>query len=71
MTTIWLNYFLDESVNNLAKFGYILDVKVENKQKPFYILGYLLELIIKIWQFRIFLKNLANVGHLFHEKSFT
>jgi len=33
VTTIWLNYFLDESVNNLAKFGYILDVKVEKKKQ--------------------------------------
>jgi hypothetical protein len=62
MMTIWLNYFLDESVNNLAKFGYILDVKVENKQKPFYILGYLLELIIKIWQFGFIFEKSGECG---------
>jgi hypothetical protein len=41
------------SENNLAKFGYILDMKVGKKKKKrgsFYILGYLLELIIKNWQ---------------------
>jgi hypothetical protein len=34
--------------NNLAKFGYILDMKVGNKIKSesFSVLGYLLELII-------------------------
>jgi hypothetical protein len=39
--------------NNLAKFGYIIDVKVGEKQKTesFYVLGYLLELIIKTWEF--------------------
>jgi hypothetical protein len=44
--------------NNLAKFGYILDMKVGKKERkkrknPFDILGYLLELIIKIWQIEI------------------
>jgi hypothetical protein len=38
--------------NNLAKFGYKLDMKVE--KKSFYILGYLLELKIKIWRFGTF-----------------
>ncbi len=47
----------DHSENNLAKFGYIIDMKVskQNKnkknKKSFYILGYLLELIIQIWRF--------------------
>jgi hypothetical protein len=38
------------SENNLAKFGYILDMKVGGGvkiKKSLYILGYLLELIIK------------------------
>jgi hypothetical protein len=38
--------------NNLAKFCYILNMKLEKKIKKsgsFYILGYLLELIITIW----------------------
>ncbi len=36
--------------NNLAKFGYILNMKVEKqkKQESLYVLDYLLELIIKI-----------------------
>jgi hypothetical protein len=43
----------DHAENNLAIFGFILDVKV-GKKKPFYILDYqLLELIIKIWRFEI------------------
>jgi hypothetical protein len=43
------------SKNNLAEFGYILDMKVERKKESLYILGYLLELIIKIWQFGFFI----------------
>jgi hypothetical protein len=36
------------------------------KKKPFYILGYLLELIIKVWQLGIFFPhNLANFGSFF------
>jgi hypothetical protein len=30
-------------------FGYILDMKVKKEMESFYILGYLLKLIIKIW----------------------
>ncbi len=61
--------------NNLAKFGYILDTKVEKKRKKesFYVLGYLLELIIKkcddldLFLFKIW----QNLGYFFfHEKSF-
>jgi hypothetical protein len=41
----------DHSENYLAKFGYILDMKVvKKKRESFYILRCLLELIIKIWQ---------------------
>jgi hypothetical protein len=47
--------------NNLAKFGYILDMNAGQKPKSFYILGYLLELVIKIW--RIWAIS-------FHENSF-
>jgi hypothetical protein len=37
--------------------------------ESFYILGYLLELIIKIWRFeKKILQNLANLGQFFHEK---
>jgi len=44
-------------------------VKVEKKQKYFYILGYLLEINMKIWRFGFFfLRNLAILGHFFHEK---
>jgi len=55
------------SKNNLAKFGYILDMKVERKKESLYILGYLLELIIKIWQFGFFILDLTNLDHLLHE----
>jgi len=37
------------------------------KKDSFYILGYLLELIIKLWEFgKIVLQNLVNLGHLFY-----
>jgi hypothetical protein len=32
----------------------MLDMKVEKNQNPFYILGYLLEIIIKNWRFGIY-----------------
>jgi hypothetical protein len=37
--------------NNLAKFGYILDMKLGKKKILSIFLGYLLELIIKVWRF--------------------
>jgi hypothetical protein len=46
---LWRSQSSDHSQNNLAKFGYALDMKV-GKKESFYILGYLLELIIKIWK---------------------
>jgi hypothetical protein len=60
---------------NLAKFGYILDTKVEKKKpESFYVLGYLLELIIKkcdrdldLFLFKIW-RNLFGL-FFFHEKS--
>ncbi len=46
---LWCSQCDDHPENNLAKFGCILDMKFrKNKIKSFYILGYLLELIIKI-----------------------
>jgi hypothetical protein len=41
----------DHPLDDLARFGYRLDMKVEKTAESFYILGYLLELIIKIWRF--------------------
>jgi hypothetical protein len=41
-------------------------MKVEGKKKheSFYVIGYLIELVIKIWQFGFtFLQNLASLGH--------
>jgi hypothetical protein len=38
----------------LAKFGCIIDKKVEKKTVSFYILGYLLEIFIRVWQFGMF-----------------
>jgi hypothetical protein len=62
----------DHPKNNLAKYGYILDMKVGKKRgkkkfkKSFHILGYLLELIIQIWRFgKKDLQNLANLVLLF------
>ncbi len=40
--------------NYLAKFGYILDMKVKTITESFYILHYALELIIKIWRIGFF-----------------
>jgi len=44
----------------------------KKKKKSFYILGYQLELVIKIWRFETkILPNLANLGlFFFYEKSF-
>ncbi len=52
----------------MAAFGYILDTKVEKHTESFYILGYLKDIIITILGFGG--KNLANLGHFFHEKFF-
>jgi hypothetical protein len=41
-------------------------MKVEIKTVSFYILGYLLEVVIRLWLFG----NQANLGHFSHEKSF-
>jgi hypothetical protein len=46
----------DHSKNNLAKFGFIQDMKVgkkKRKKESLFILGYLLGLIIKLRQFEI------------------
>jgi hypothetical protein len=43
-----------QSENDLAKIGYILEMKVGEKQNPFMLFGYVLELIIKIWRFGIY-----------------
>jgi hypothetical protein len=41
------------------------------KTGSFYILGYLLEIIIKIWRSgNFFLRNLANLGYFYYGKSF-
>jgi hypothetical protein len=57
--------------DDLARFGYRLDMKVEKNSESFYILGYLLELIIKISLFEnFFLGDLAHLDHFFNGKSF-
>jgi hypothetical protein len=43
-----------QSGASLAKFGYILDMKVKKEIESFYIFGYLLELITNFWQFEVF-----------------
>jgi len=66
--------------NNLTKFGYILDIKVGNFLKNFYIIGYLLELLIKKFRFDLFFLQIKGLiisqkhgiigGNFFYEKSF-
>ncbi len=48
---MWDSQSDDHRKNNLAKFGCIIDMKVEKKTKSFYNLGYLLEVIIRLSQF--------------------
>jgi len=46
-------------------------MKVEKKSESFYIVGYQLEHIIKIWQFGFyFILKSGNFGPFFREKSF-
>ncbi len=55
--------------NKLAKFGYIPDIKVKWIQIFLYILGYLLELINKIWQLGFcFLSKSGEFGPFFSLK---
>jgi hypothetical protein len=54
--------------DDLARFGYILHMKVEEKTESFYILGYLLELIMKIFM-AIWNRFPSKFGQkCFHEK---
>jgi hypothetical protein len=74
---LWCSQSGDLPENNLAKFGYVIDMKFgrgkKKKTEFFYVLGYLLELIIKIWRFLelFFFKIWQIWGYFFlHEKSF-
>ncbi len=61
----------DHPENNLAKFGYMLDMKVENKMNHFYVVLWLpTRSYHKILMIRIFnlLRNLVNSGHIFQWK---
>jgi hypothetical protein len=52
-TILWSSQSGHHSQNNLAKFGYILDMKVGKTRESFYILGFLLQLTHKslaIWK---------------------
>jgi hypothetical protein len=65
----------DHPPDDLARFGYRLDMKVGKKKKKktesFYILGYLMELIIKIWCSGNFFSKSGELGlFFFHKKSF-
>ncbi len=51
---LWCSQSDNHPENNLAKFGYIIDMKIRKQTISFYILGYLLEVSIKVWQFGIF-----------------
>jgi len=51
---LWCSWSGHHPENNLAKFGYIIDMKVYIfKIKSFFILGYLLKGIIKLWQLNL------------------
>jgi len=54
---LWCSQSGDHPGNDLARFGYIIDMKVFFffKTESFYILGYVLKVIIRLWQFGIFL----------------
>jgi len=61
----------DHPSDDLARFGYRLDTKAGKKKPPFYILGYLMELIIKIWCSGKFFFEIWQIGSFFfHPKSF-
>jgi hypothetical protein len=46
-------------------------MKVKKKPESFCILGYLVKVIVKFWQFeKHLIGNLASLGHFFHKKSF-
>jgi hypothetical protein len=47
----------DHPENNLVKFGYIVDMIVGKSQNPFYILGYLMEVIIRLGRFGPFFSH--------------
>jgi hypothetical protein len=59
----------DHPYEDLAKFGYKLDMKVKRTKTPSNIFGYILESTVKIWPDSIFLFffNLENLG-IFYEK---
>jgi hypothetical protein len=44
---LWCSQSDNHPENNLAKFGYIIDMKIRKQIESFYILGYLLQVIIK------------------------
>jgi len=56
----------DHPQNNLAKFGYILDMKVETKNLSIFLATYG-NLSQKSGNLEIFGENLANSGHFFLE----
>jgi len=62
----------DHPENHLAKFVYILDMKSKEpkNKESFFIIGYLLELLMKIWQKKFKSSKYGEFGHYFHEKSF-
>jgi hypothetical protein len=63
----------DHSQNNFAKFGYILDIKVEKKIESFYIRGYIVEPMFKSGEFGSFFfheKSLVQVEIIFRRSTF-
>ncbi len=54
---LWCSQSGDNPENILAKFGYILDIKVEKKTRILWYSWLLLELMIKIWQIQSFISS--------------
>ncbi len=71
LTILWCNQSGDHSLNNLAKrwlHTKYENEKIINKWIILLYLGYLLKLIIKIWQFeKQILQNLTNLAHFFFQ----
>jgi len=65
ISILWCSWNGNHPQRDLVRFGYKLDMKNRKKPESFYILGYLMELIIKVWEFGIFLINVTNLGHFF------
>ncbi len=66
---LWCSQAGDHLQEDLAKFGHRPDMKIKKFKESFVYFGYLLELVGKIWWFRIYIfGNLANYDFFFSQK---